>query len=132
MTSDGLLDTSVLVGLETARVASSELPERAAISTMTIAELHLGVLVAADPGIRARRLRTLTFAEQTYEPIPVTAEVARRFAELAAALRAERRRFPIIDTLIAATALARDLPLFTQDADFAVFAGVDLRLLSSE
>ncbi|MGI9111742.1 MAG: hypothetical protein ACR2GT_06055 [Gaiellaceae bacterium] len=62
MKSDGLLDTSVLVGLET--VASSSLPERAAISTMTIAELHLGVLVATDPGIRARRLRTLTFAER--------------------------------------------------------------------
>ncbi|MGI9111743.1 MAG: PIN domain-containing protein [Gaiellaceae bacterium] len=39
---------------------------------------------------------------------------------------------PIIDTLIAATALAHDLPLFTQDAEFAVFAEVDLRLLSSE
>ncbi|MBA3245771.1 MAG: PIN domain-containing protein [Actinobacteria bacterium] len=132
MTSDGLLDTSVLVGLETARVASSALPERAAISTMTIAELHLGVLVATDPGIRARRLRTLTFAEQAYEPVAVTAEVARRFAELASTLRVERRRFPIIDTLIAATALAHDLPLFTQDADFAVFAEVDLRLLSSQ
>lgn len=131
MTSDGLLDTGVLVGFETVRIANDDLPERSAISTMTIAELYLGVLAAADPA-RARRLRTLTFAERTYESVPVTVEIARRFAELAAALRAERRRVPIIDTLIAATALAHDLPLFSQDSDFGVFAGVDLRLLSSD
>lgn len=91
---------------------------------MTIAELHLGVLSASEPDVRARRLQTLVFAERTFEPIPVSVTVARRFAELVAALRAEGRRAPIIDALIAATALTHGLVLYTRDAEFAIFPGL--------
>lgn len=96
---------------------------------MTIAELHLGVLSAVDPLERARRLRTLVAAERTYEPIPVSAAVARAWAELVAALRADGLRAPVIDALIAATALAHGLVLYTQDADFEIFGDLHHVLL---
>jgi len=128
--SDGLLDTSVLIGWEAGRIDSGRLPERAAISALTIAELHLGVLVAADSEERARRLETLVLAERAYEPIPVDAAVGRRFAEFVAALRGEGRRAPVLDALIAATAIAHGLVLYTQDADFAPFPGLESVLLA--
>jgi predicted nucleic acid-binding protein len=88
---------------------------------MTIAELHLGILAARDPVERARRLNTLVLVEREFEPLPVTTEVARRFAELVAALRALGRQASVIDAIIAATALAHGLTLYTQDADFTAF-----------
>jgi len=128
--SDGLLDTSVLIRWETGRVDPNVLPDRSAISTMTIAELHLGVLSAREPDERARRLETLVVVEQAYDPIPVSTAVARRFAELVAALREQDRRAPVIDALIAATALAHGLVLYTQDADFLPFPGLQHILIA--
>ena len=90
----------------------------AAISVITVAELHLGVLMADEPSIRAQRLRTLTSVETLFEPLPIDSEVARTFAELVAEARRQGRRPRIMDTWIAATAVAHDLPVYTQDDDF--------------
>jgi predicted nucleic acid-binding protein len=98
---------------------------------MTVAELHLGVLTASDNESRAARLETLLFAERSFDPIPVSTVVARRFAELVAALRAEERRAPVIDTLIAATAIAHELDLYTQDEGFSIFPGLTCIVIAS-
>lgn len=95
------------------------LPERWAISVVTIAELHLGVLMANDPDVRARRLRTLSRVEGLFDPLPIDATVARTFAELVAQARRADRRPQIMDMWIAATAVTHDLPVYTQDEDFA-------------
>ena len=95
------------------------MPAAAAISVVTIAELHLGVLMADRPSVRARRLRTLTSVQALFEPLPIDAEVARAFAEIVAQARRQGRRPKIMDAWIAATALTHDLPVYTQDEDFA-------------
>ena len=67
---------------------------------------------------RAHRLRTLTAVQTAFEPIPIDSRVANVFAEIVAEARRLGRRFKIMDTWIAATALAHDLPIYTQDEDF--------------
>ena len=113
----GLLDTSVFVAREPGRPLGP-LPAAAAISVVTVAELHLGVLLADDPAVRAQRLRTLSSVEARFEPLPIDAAVARTFAELVAEARRTGRRPTIMDAWIAATAVAHDLPVYTQDEDF--------------
>jgi predicted nucleic acid-binding protein len=114
----GVLDTSVFIANETGRPLA-ELPDTAAVSVITLAELHLGVLMAQGSAVRARRLRTLTMVQNAFEPLPIDAEVARTFAELVAEARRHGKRPKIMDTWIAATAVAHDIPVYTQDADFA-------------
>jgi predicted nucleic acid-binding protein len=114
----GVLDTSVFIAKETGRPLA-ELPDAAAVSVITLAELHLGVLMAQGSAVRARRLRTLTMVQNTFEPLPIDPEVARTFAELVAEARRYRKRPKIMDTWIAATAVAHDIPVYTQDEDFA-------------
>ena len=113
----GLLDTSVFIADEMGR-ARSALPSVASISVITIAELHLGVLMADAPDIRARRLRTLSSVEALFEPLPIDAGVAVVFAGLVAEARRKGRRPKIMDTWIAATAVRHRLPVYTQDDDF--------------
>ena len=84
---------------------------------VTLAELTLGVLVANDSN-RARRVATLSAVESTWDTLPVDAEVARAFAQIVAALRAGQRRVPILDALIAATAIVAQVPVVTQDRDY--------------
>lgn len=119
----GLLDTSVFIARESGR-ALGALPPAAAISVVTVAELHLGVLMADRPSVRARRLRTLTSVQNLFEPLPIDADVARAFAEIVAEARREGRRPKIMDTWIAATALAHDLPVYTQDDDFTAISAI--------
>lgn len=114
----GVLDASVFIAKETGRPLA-ELPDAAAVSVITLAELHLGVLMAHGSAVRARRLRTLTMVQNTFEPLPIDPEVARTFAELVAEARRLRKRPKIMDTWIAATAVAHDVPVYTQDEDFA-------------
>jgi predicted nucleic acid-binding protein len=121
----GLLDTSVFVARENQRPLGA-LPDTAAVSVVTIAELHLGVLMAEDPQIRAQRLRTLSAVEALFEPLPIDAAVARAFAELAAEARRQGKRPKITDTWIAATAVALDLPVYTQDEDFLAIPHVQV------
>jgi hypothetical protein len=124
----GLLDTSVFIGQEQDREMGA-LPEEAAISVMSLAELHVGVLLARGAKVRAGRLRTLARVERTFDPLPVDDAVARVFAEIVADARRKRRYPRVVDALIAATAVAHDLPLYSQDRDFGLMPGVRLKLV---
>jgi predicted nucleic acid-binding protein len=108
-----VLDTSVLIsgGLR-------ELSDELAISAVSLAEIHFGVLVAADADARARRLRLLTALERSFDPLPVDDAVAASYGELAAAtVRAGRQpRTRSMDLLIAATAHAHQARLLTRNA----------------
>ncbi len=111
----GLLDTSVIVDLE--RLNPESLPLEWAVSAITMAELTAGPLAAADPEERARRQHRLQWVEGTFEAIPVDASVVRAYglvygAAQASGRKSRRRSF---DLLIAATALAEQLPLFTRN-----------------
>ena len=119
-TRPGLLDTSVLIASESGRrLDVSSLPERTAVSVVTIAELHVGVLAAADTPTRSHRLSTLQAASGV-EALPITAEVARRWAELRVRLAEQGRRAKINDLWIAAIAKANGMDVVTQDDDFDV------------
>jgi len=115
----GLLDTSVFIADEQGRpLASDRLPDEAAISVVTLAELELGVHLAASDEVRGRRLRTLQATQGTYVALPVDQAVASAFAELVATARRGGRRPKIQDTWIAATARALGVAVYTQDGDF--------------
>lgn len=111
----GLLHTSVVVARGDGK--HTELPDLGAVSALTLADLHMGALVAHDHR-RARRLATLAQVEREYRPLPIDESVARRFGALVAAARREGRRPRTADALIAATAIAHDLPLYTRDHHF--------------
>jgi predicted nucleic acid-binding protein len=101
----------------------AELPAEGLVSVMTVAELRIGVLGASEPSVRAQRMRTLTEVE-ALRSVPVDDGVAREFAEIVAEARRQRQRPKIIDSLIAATARALDVAVYTQDADFDEIPGV--------
>ena len=89
-----------------------------AVSIVTIAELEMGVLAAAEPRTRAARLQTLRDAEQL-NALPIDRAVASAFATLAVEMRAVGRgKLRIQAAWIAATAIAHDADLLTQDRDF--------------
>ena len=121
----GLLDTSVLVAGEQGRPLVS-LPEESAISVVTLAELHIGVLLADEPRIRAQRMRSLSEVDRTFDALPIDKDVARNFAMIVADARQRGRRPKIMDTWIAATGVTHDLPVYTQDADFDDLAEVQV------
>lgn len=131
MTS-GLLDTSVFIARESARLLPG-LPERVAISVVTIGELELGVLAANDPTTLARRADTLALARQL-DPLPVTEAVMSAWARLVIDCRQAgiHRTVRLTDALIASTAVAHGLPVVTQDHDFDQIAGAHsaLRVLT--
>ena len=114
----GLLDTSVFIARENGR-ALSKLPERVALSVVTIGELQLGVLNAGDAMTRSRRADTLALARAA-DPIPVSEAVMVSWARLVADCRAAgvHRTVKLTDALIAATAIEHGLPVVTQDGDF--------------
>jgi predicted nucleic acid-binding protein len=115
----GLLDTSVFVAGEQVRpLAADQLPDEAAISVVTLAELELGVHLASSEAVRGQRLRTLQAAQATYVALPVDAAVASAFAELVAIARRAGRRPKVQATWIAATARAHAVAVYTQDSDF--------------
>jgi predicted nucleic acid-binding protein len=120
----GLIDTSVVIDLEAIDV--ERLPREVAVSAMTMAELAAGPHATADSAERARRQDRLQRAEATFEPLPVDAAVARAYGRVYALVveagrKARGRR--TIDLLIAATAVATDLPLYTRNpADFAALS----------
>ena len=116
----GLLDTSVFVAREQQR-ALGKLPEENAVSVITLGELRLGVLMTDDPEDRARRLATLTDVERGFEVIPIDEQVIREFARLVAEARRAGGRPTTMDALIAATAVAHGLTIYTQDTDFRLF-----------
>jgi predicted nucleic acid-binding protein len=119
--SRGLVDTSVVI--ELGQLAEDALPAEIAVSAITFAELAAGPHATADPAERARRQDRLQRAEATFEPIPFDASAARAYGRVYAAVvsagrKARGRR--AIDLLIAATALAAELPVYARNpADFA-------------
>jgi predicted nucleic acid-binding protein len=121
---EGLLDTSVVLALHAITDASA-LPEVALISAVTLAELSVGPLVATDDVELARRLATLQQAEADFDPIPFDAAAARALGLVAASYRRSGRKPAArsFDAMIAATALANGLPLYTANPDD--FAGID-------
>jgi predicted nucleic acid-binding protein len=122
--SKAVADTSIFIAQETGRDLG-ELPEKIAVSVITVAELELGVLRAADPNARATRLSTLSRVQSTYPLLPVEPEIATCFARIASAELARGRRLRRHDTWIAATALRHGASVLTQDADFTSFEGVE-------
>jgi tRNA(fMet)-specific endonuclease VapC len=125
----GLLDTSVVIGLADI-TDPDELPARPLISTVTLAELSVGPLVARDDTTRAARQAILQQAEASFDPLPFDAAAARAFARVAADLRASGRRpaARVFDALVAATALANGLPLYTANARGVMgIDGLDVR-----
>jgi predicted nucleic acid-binding protein len=120
----GLLDTSIFIGTESGRAIERDLlPVESAISAVTLAELRVGVLAAKDVATQARRLTTLQRVA-ALEVLPIDEAVATAWADLRAHLARTERRLNVNDLWIAATALAHDLPVFTQDHDFDALDGV--------
>ena len=119
-----LLDTSVVLG-----PPSADLPDEAAISVITLAEVRLGVLVAATTTERAIRLERLVAIERTYAAIAVDDDVASAYAAIMAAERDRNRRPRAMDGLIAATALAKGLTLYTRDQGLAAISGPRVQLV---
>lgn len=119
----GLLDTSVFIAREAERPVGA-LPERVAVSVVTIGELELGVLGASDTPTRARRGDTLAFA-RTFEPVPISESVMSCWARLVLDCRSSgiQRTVKLTDALIAATAIDLGLPVVTQDDDFDQIVG---------
>ena len=116
--TNGLADTSVFVARETGRAMRAEdMPDRLAVSVITIGELRAGVLVAEDLATRDWRLDTLTTA-LSLDPVPVDDRVAEAWARLRVALADAGLRMPVNDSWIAATAMALGVPVVTQDDDY--------------
>ncbi len=114
-----LLDTSVLIRGRT------DLLDKAAISAVSVAELHFGVLVAPDEEARANRLQRLATVERLFDPLPFDGKVARECGRLHAAVvqRGGKPRRRSFDLAIAATARAHGVPLLTHNAaDFKLIA----------
>lgn len=120
----GVLDTSTVILLS--RLEDPEaLPIEPVITTVTLAELSVGPLVASDDKERAARQAHLQQAETDFTPLPFDPPAARAFGRVAAALRQSGRKTTAraYDAMIAATALANDLPVYT--ANPSDFDGID-------
>ena len=124
----GVLDTCTVILLP--RIDDPTLlPEEPLITAITLAELSAGPLVAVSDEERAARQAHLQQAEADFEPLPFDASAARAFGQVAAALRRSGRKPAArsYDAMIAATAIANELPLYTCNPDdFAGITGLDV------
>lgn len=122
----GLLDTSVVIDLEL--IGIDALPEEVAICAITMAELAAGPHATTDADERARRQDRLQRTEAAFDPLPFTTEAARAYGRVFASVAAAGRKprgARAVDLLIAATALAEGLPLFTRNPeDFSHLDGI--------
>jgi predicted nucleic acid-binding protein len=122
----GVIDTSVLIDLE--GLDTAELPAQLAISAVTLGELACGPHATADEAERACRQDRLQRAEATFDPLPFDATCARAYGRVYAAIAAAGRKARgarALDLLIAATAIAHELPLYTRNAkDLAGLDGI--------
>jgi predicted nucleic acid-binding protein len=128
VTAVGILDTSVVIELP--NLSAADLPALPTISVVTLAELSVGPEVSKNSHERAMRQLVLQQTEASFDPLPFDAACARRFAIVAGCLRQSGRKTQAraFDALIAATALAHNLPLYTRNAqDFEGIDGLDLR-----
>lgn len=108
-----VLDTSVVIATDV-----PELEGELAISAVTLAELHFGVLVARQQAARSERLRRLILLERSFDALPVDDAVAASYGQLSAAVAAKGRqpRARVMDLLIAATAHAHSARLYTRNS----------------
>ena len=128
--SRGLLDTSVVIDHDL--IDSALLPDESAISAVTLAELAAGPHATENKDERARRQDRLQWATATWDPLPFDAESARMYGRIFAAARAsgQSSRARLADLLIASTAAANGLPLFTRNpTDFDALKRI-LRIIS--
>ena len=117
-TQHGLLDTSVIIDLE--KLSAAQLPIEAAISAITMAELAAGPHATVDPDERARRQDRLQRTEAAFDPLPFDLEASRAYGRVyAAVITAGRKARGVraVDLLIAATACAAGVPLYTRNPD---------------
>jgi predicted nucleic acid-binding protein len=122
--SRGLLDTTIFIARESGRLIEENLlPDEAATTVITLAELQAGVLAAADIETRARRLATLESVADMHA-FSVDEAAARIWAQMRVHLAETGRRVRINDLWIAAVAAANGLPVITQDDDFEPVRGV--------
>lgn len=126
----GLLDTSVIIDLE--RLPAHALPPEPAISAITLAELAAGPHATDDSDERARRQDRLQRVEAMLDPLPFDGSAARAYGRVYAATRSSDRKprgARAVDLLIAAVALAHELPLFTRNpADFHHLKTIGLQI----
>lgn len=115
-----VLDTSIVIATDV-----PPLEGELAVSAVTLAELHFGVLVAKDQNVRAERLRRLLLLQRAFDAVPVDDAVAASYGRLAAAIveAGRRPRARSMDLLIAATAHAHSARLYTRNA--ADFVGLE-------
>jgi len=114
----GLLDTSVVIDIE--MLDPSLLPGEVAVSALTMAELAAGPHATTDPEERGRRQDRLQRAEAAFDPLPFDTDAARAYGRIFSAVTATGRKARgarAVDLLIAATALAAGLPLYTRNGD---------------
>ena len=129
---EGLLDTSTLLLLPRIDDATV-LPAIPLISAITLAELSVGPLVTDDDAERARRTAQVQQAESDFDPIAFDAAAARALGQVAASLRRSGRKSSAraFDALIAATAIAKGLPIYTcNPSDFAGIEGLTVRTVA--
>ncbi len=128
MRPKGVLDTSAVLRL--GELGEGDLPEESVITAVTLAELTVGPLVADDLATRAARQAHLQNAESNFgDPLPFDIAAARAFGQVAADLRASGRKpeARVFDALIAATATAAQLPVYTFNPDdFAGISGLEV------
>lgn len=124
----GMLDTNTVILLPR-MTDPALLPAEPCIAAVTLAELSVGPLIAATDEERAARQAHLQQAESDFEALPFDARAARAFAGVAASLRRSGRktRARAYDAMIAATAIANELPIYTcNPADFAGIEGLEV------
>lgn len=114
----GLLDTSVVIDLE--QIPATSLPDESAISTITLAELAAGPHATDDPAERSRRQDRLQRTEAVFDALPFGADASRAYGLVFSAVVTAGRKprgARAVDLLIAATAVAARLPLYTRNPD---------------
>ncbi len=124
----GVLDTNTVIMLPRVTDATF-LPAEPLITAVTLAELSVGPLVASTDAERAARQAHLQQAEADFDPLPFDAHAARAFGRVAASLRRAGRKVKAraYDAMIAATALANGLPVYTCNPnDFSGIEGLEV------
>lgn len=122
----GVIDTSVVIDLE--RIQADQLPMELAVSAISMAELAAGSHATGDADERARRQDRLQRAEAAFDPLPFDGEAARAYGRIYAAELSKGRKARgtrALDLLIAATACAANLPIYTRNPeDFTSLDGL--------
>jgi predicted nucleic acid-binding protein len=124
--SGALLDTSVVIASE----EPLDLPEKTAISVVTLGELRAGILLAKTSASRGNRQARLVALRDAFEPLPIDEAVAESYGEVLARARAERRITTATDLVIIATAATTGRTLYTLDKRQARLAG-ELRVATN-